>query len=55
VLVHFGSEEGAMSDSLDVWGRWADRVEGGPLPSGHFLREEAPEELTASLRRFLRS
>jgi haloacetate dehalogenase len=54
VLVHWGSEEGAMSDALDVWGKWADRAEGGPLPSGHFIPEEAPEELTASLRRFLR-
>jgi haloacetate dehalogenase len=53
VLVHWGSEEGAMSDSLEVWGRWADRVEGGPLPSGHFIPEEAPAELTASLRDFL--
>jgi haloacetate dehalogenase len=53
VLVHWGSEEGAMSDSLEVWGGWADRVEGGPLPSGHFVPEEAPEQLTASLRRFL--
>jgi haloacetate dehalogenase len=53
VLVHWGSEEGAMSDSLEVWGRWADRVEGSALPSGHFIPEEAPEELTASLRRFL--
>jgi haloacetate dehalogenase len=53
VLVHWGSEEGAMSDALDVWRGWADSVEGGPLPSGHFIPEEAPEELTASLRRFL--
>jgi haloacetate dehalogenase len=53
VLVHWGSEEGAMSDSLEVWKRWADRVEGGPLPSGHFIPEEAPEELLGSLRRFL--
>jgi haloacetate dehalogenase len=53
VLVHWGSEEGAMSDSLEVWGRWADRVEGGPLPSGHFIPEEAPAELAASLRDFL--
>jgi haloacetate dehalogenase len=43
-----------MSDSLDVWSRWAHRVEGGPLPSGHFVPEEAPEELTASLLAFLR-
>jgi haloacetate dehalogenase len=53
VLVHWGSEEGAMSDAFDVWRRWADSVEGGPLPSGHFIPEEAPEELTASLERFL--
>jgi haloacetate dehalogenase len=53
VLVHWGSEEGAMSDSLDVWRRWADSVEGGPLPSGHFIPEEAPEELTASIRQFM--
>lgn len=54
VLVHWGSEEGAMSDSLEVWRRWADHVEGGPLPSGHFIPEEAPRELTASLGSFLR-
>jgi haloacetate dehalogenase len=53
VLVHWGSEEGAMSDSLEVWRRWADRVEGGPLPSGHFIPEEAPRELTVSLTAFL--
>jgi haloacetate dehalogenase len=53
VLVHWGSEEGQMSDSLEVWRRWADSADGGPLPSGHFIPEEAPEELLASLRRFL--
>jgi haloacetate dehalogenase len=53
VLVHWGSEEAAMSDSLDVWRAWADSAEGGPLPSGHFIPEEAPEELLASLRTFL--
>ena len=50
VLVHWGSEEGAMSDSLQVWRRWADSVEGGPLPSGHFIPEEAPEALAAALQ-----
>jgi haloacetate dehalogenase len=53
LLVHWGSEEGAMADSLEVWRRWADSVEGRPLPSGHFIPEEAPDELHASLRRFL--
>ncbi|HEY6695919.1 MAG TPA: alpha/beta hydrolase [Solirubrobacteraceae bacterium] len=54
VLVHWGAAEGAMSDGpLAVWRRWAEHVEGGPLPSGHFIPEEAPDELAASLRRFL--
>jgi haloacetate dehalogenase len=54
VLVHWGAEEGSMSDGpLAVWRRWADSVTGGPLPCGHFIPEEAPEELLASLQRFL--
>jgi haloacetate dehalogenase len=54
VLVHWGAQEDAMSDGpLRVWQRWADDVAGSPLPSGHFLAEEAPEELLASLRPFL--
>ena len=53
VLVHWGSEEGSLSDSLEVWQRWAESVEGGPLPAGHFIPEEAPSELTASIRDFL--
>jgi haloacetate dehalogenase len=55
VLVHWGAAEGAMSDGpLAVWRRWADLVTGGPLTSGHFIPEEAPGDLAASLRRFLR-
>jgi haloacetate dehalogenase len=54
VLVHWGAEEGALSDGpLLVWRRWAEDVEGGPLPSGHFIAEEAPDELLTSLRAFL--
>jgi len=53
VLVHWGSEESALSNSLEVWRGWADSVEGGSLPSGHFVPEESPRELAASLRRFL--
>ena len=52
VLVHWGSED--MADSpLPVWRAWAGDVRGGPLPSGHFLPEEAPDELVASLRGLL--
>jgi haloacetate dehalogenase len=51
VLVHWGAEEGSLSDGpLRVWRRWADDVRGGPLPSGHFIAEEASLELVASLR-----
>jgi haloacetate dehalogenase len=54
VLVHWGAEEGSMSDGpLVVWRRWAEAVQGGPLPSGHFIPEEAPEALVTSLQRFL--
>jgi haloacetate dehalogenase len=56
VLVHWGAEEGAMSEGpLSVWRRWSDDVDGGPLRSGHFIPEEAADELTASLTRFLAS
>ena len=54
VLVHWGAEEGSMSDGpLEVWRRWAGDVRGGPIACGHFIPEEAPGELAASLRRFL--
>jgi haloacetate dehalogenase len=54
VLVHWGAEEGAMSDGpLDVWRGWADDVQGGPLRSGHFIPEEAAGDLTTSLTRFV--
>ena len=54
VLVHWGAAEDAMSDGpLRVWRRWAGAVEGGPLPSGHFLPEEAADAVAASLGRFL--
>jgi len=54
VLVHWGAEEDAMSDGpLGVWRRWADTVDGGPLRSGHFLPEEAADDVAASLRAFL--
>jgi haloacetate dehalogenase len=54
LLVHWGAEEGSTSDGpLTVWRRWADAVQGGPLQSGHFLPEEASEELVASLKSFL--
>jgi haloacetate dehalogenase len=55
VLVHWGASEGAMTDGpMLVWRRWAEDVRGGPLRSGHFVPEEAAEQLAGSLRDFLR-
>jgi haloacetate dehalogenase len=54
-LVLWG-EFGKMHSIFDVLGTWkekAERVEGHPLPCGHFIPEEAPEELLADLRSFL--
>ncbi|WP_020677118.1 alpha/beta fold hydrolase [Geopsychrobacter electrodiphilus] len=39
-------------DVLNVWRERATRVEGRGLPCGHFLPEEAPDEVIAELRRF---
>lgn len=38
---------------LDAWKRWATNVRGEGLPCGHFIPEEAPEELIKSLLPFL--
>lgn len=40
-------------DPLEVWRAWADDVQGGPIRSGHFLPEEAPEETYQRLYAFL--
>jgi haloacetate dehalogenase len=39
---------------LDVWKRWARRVEGAAIDCGHFIPEEAPDALLAHLLPFLR-
>jgi haloacetate dehalogenase len=41
------------ADPLEIWRRWADTVTGYGLPCGHFIPEEAPEELLAILMPFL--
>ncbi|WP_232665517.1 alpha/beta fold hydrolase [Pseudonocardia sp. TRM90224] len=39
-------------DPLAVWREWADDVRGGPVDAGHFLPEEAPDEVAAALVAF---
>lgn len=40
-------------DVLDVWRQSAAHVEGRALDCGHFLPEEAPQQVVAELQRFL--
>ena len=55
VLVLWGDQEGALAGGpLTVWRRWADDVRGHALACGHFLPEEVPDALAASLVDFLR-
>jgi haloacetate dehalogenase len=40
---------------LDVWRRWGDDVQGRAIEAGHFLMEEAPDEVSAAMEEFLAS
>jgi haloacetate dehalogenase len=53
VLVITGVDETQLADAPDVWRAWAVDVTAGQLPSGHFIPEEAPEELAEALGAFL--
>jgi haloacetate dehalogenase len=44
---------GAWYDVLGVWRDWADDVQGGAVPCGHYLAEEAPDETLRWLLPFL--
>jgi haloacetate dehalogenase len=46
-------ELGKWYDVLAVWREWAEHVQGGPLDCGHYMAEEAPEEVYAALWPFL--
>ena len=49
-----GSVAQLYDDPLAIWQEWADEVRGGPVPVGHFIPEEAPEETARQLLDFLR-
>ena len=56
VLALWG-EQGKMHTIFDVLATWREKarhVDGHALPCGHFIPEEAPDELLAALRPFLR-
>lgn len=55
LLVLWG-EKGLVAKSYDVLETWREKavdVRGGPLPGGHFLPEECPEETLQALNAFL--
>ena len=58
-LLALWSAAGALNDwyaeaggPLALWRDWADEVQGGPLPGGHFFPEEIPDETADALSRF---
>jgi haloacetate dehalogenase len=53
-LLMLWGEQGTMKgkDGLEPWRAWADHVEGGALPCGHFIPEEQPEMVVKHFRRF---
>lgn len=54
LLALWGSESyvGRNFDVLDVWSRYADRVEGAAIRSDHYVPEEAPDQVAAALTAF---
>jgi haloacetate dehalogenase len=42
-----------MYDVLQTWQERAKEAKGRPLPTGHFLPEQLPQELTQELKSFL--
>jgi len=53
LLVVTGADEAQLADAPDVWAAWADDLTTARVPGGHFVPEEAPDELVAVLMPFL--
>ncbi len=47
-------KSGFVNKPLENWRPWCPHVKGGPIESGHFLPEEAPEATLAAIVPFLR-
>jgi haloacetate dehalogenase len=54
LLLVTGREETQLADAPEIWRGWAVDVTAGQVPGGHFVPEEAPDELVEALREFLR-
>jgi len=55
VLILWGEQYSiATNPILNIWQRWADDVRGKAINCGHFLAEEAPDQMLDAVREFLR-
>jgi haloacetate dehalogenase len=52
-LLVIGEDETQLADAADVWRAWAEDLTARQVPGGHFIPEEAPEELSEILSDFL--
>jgi haloacetate dehalogenase len=55
LLIVTGAEEAQLADAPAIWRAWADDVTAAEVPGGHFLPEEASDELVTALSAFLGS
>jgi haloacetate dehalogenase len=53
LLLVTGAEEAQLADAPAIWRAWAHGVASIEVPGGHFVPEEAPDELLAALSAFL--
>jgi haloacetate dehalogenase len=51
-LLVVGAEETQLADAADVWSAWTDDLTAATVPGGHFIPEEAPDELAEALMGF---
>jgi haloacetate dehalogenase len=52
-LLVTGEDETQLADAPGVWQAWAEDLTSTQTPGGHFIPEEAPEELVGALTAFL--
>jgi haloacetate dehalogenase len=53
LLIVIGEDEEQLADAPDVWEAWATDTTVARVPGGHFIPEEAPQELVRALAGFL--
>ena len=53
MLIVTGDAETQLADAAAVWQRWADSCRAITVPGGHFVPEEAADQLAAALLEFL--